>query len=193
MYVSVGNYTTVWKTVWSEQQQGSKALNQVQDFACWNIYCLICNQQFFKINNLFEHNLFLHGNLEVDLHIHVYIADLVLSLASLLIAHSKYKLKQDSGIKKSYASGGLGVSKMITQKRLWDFNFTLSSWYSWLRHRTMLTTLCWEWRLINEHVCLSESALMNQQLSADFQCTNLESLVLVQVTQCPYFSITSPV
>lgn len=63
------------------------------------------------------------------MHIHVYIADLVLSLASLLIAHSKYKLKQDSGIKKSYTSGGLGVSKMITRKRLGDFNFTLSSWF----------------------------------------------------------------
>lgn len=50
-------------------------------------------------------------------------------------------------------------------------------------------------------VCLSESTVMNLQLSADLQCRNLFYIrkshtgasQKVQLTQCPYISITSPV
>ena len=50
-------------------------------------------------------------------------------------------------------------------------------------------------------VCVSASTVMNLQLSADFQCTNLFYIgkshtgasQKVQLTLCPYISITSPV
>lgn len=96
-------------------------------------FCLLFNLQstiFFLIDNFFEHNVLLLGNLRVTLYICVYIADLVLSLACPHIPHCKYKQNQNTCIKKSYMQGELAASKMITRK---DYETSASlSLHGWL-------------------------------------------------------------